>query len=147
MGKTLKGKYHPQNPEKYKGDAGNIIYRSNWERIFCRWCDKNDHVISWQSEERRIPYYDPIAKKRRLYFPDFYIRYKRSDGVIVEEIIEVKPKKQVDGPPQNPRRKTQSWLNEVRTYVTNSAKWKAAAEYCEDRGYNFRLITEKELNV
>ena len=45
----------------------------------------------------------------------------------------------------NPKRKTRAWINEVRTYVTNQAKWQAAAEYCEDRGYNFRLITEKEI--
>ena len=110
-----------------------------------QWCDQSEQIVAWQSEERRVPYYDPVAKKRRTYYPDFYIRYRRNDGITVEELVEVKPAKQVKGPPQNPKRRTKAWLNEVRTYVTNQAKWKAAAEYCEDRGYNFRLITEKEI--
>ena len=144
---TLQGKFRPKHPEKYKGNPGNIIYRSSWERIFCNWCDTNEDIISWQSEEKRIRYYDPIAKKNRTYFPDFYVQYKRKDGIIMEELVEVKPKRQVDGPPTNPKRRTQAWLREVHTYVTNRAKWKAAAEYCENRGMSFRLITEKELKV
>lgn len=142
MNKTLQGKFRPRKPEKYKGNAGNIFYRSSWEYAFCKWCDNNDSVLCWQSEERRIRYYDPVAKKNRTYFPDFYVKYKNKDGLIIEEIIEVKPERQVKGPPQNPKRRTRSWMNEVQTYVTNQAKWKAAGEWCEDRGMNFRLLTE-----
>ena len=144
---TLKGKFRPKHPDKYRGDPGNILYRSSWELSFMRWCDNREDVISWQSEERRIRYYDPVAKKNRIYFPDFWIRYKRSDGLVMEEVIEVKPKRQVEGPPTNPKRRTKTWMNEVKTYITNTAKWKAAAEYCEDRGMSFRLITEQNLNV
>ena len=144
---TLKGKFRPAHPEKYNGDAGNIIYRSSWERIFCNWCDSNDNIIAWQSEEKRIRYYDPVAKKNRIYFPDFYVKYKRTDGIIVEELVEVKPQRQIDGPPVNPKRRTQAWLREVQTYVTNKAKWKAAAEYAENRGWNFRLVAEKNLGL
>ena len=100
-----------------------------------------------KSEERRIPYYDPVARKNRVYFPDFYVKYKRRDGIIVEELVEVKPQKQIDGPPVNPKRRTQNWLREVHTYVTNQAKWKAAAEYCENRGMNFRLVSEHNLGL
>ena len=144
---TLKGKFRPKHPEKYNGDAGNIIYRSSWEKMFCNWCDNTDAILAWQSEEKRIRYYDPVAKKNRVYFPDFYVKYKRSDGIIVEELVDVKPQRQIDGPPVNPKRRTQSWLREVRTYVTNQAKWKAAAEYAEDRGWNFRLVAEKNLGL
>ena len=147
MSKTLKGKYRPKNPKKYKGDPGEIYYRSSWEKVFCEWCDGSEQIISWQSEEKRIRYYDPVRKKTRTYYPDFYIKYKRHDGIIVEEIIEVKPKKQVVGPPPNPKRKSKAWLTEVYTYATNQAKWKAATEWCEDRGMNFRIITEKELKL
>jgi hypothetical protein len=147
VSKTLKGKYRPKNPKKYKGDPGEIYYRSSWEKVFCEWCDGSEQIISWQSEEKRIRYYDPVRKKTRTYYPDFYIKYKRHDGIIVEEIIEVKPKKQVVGPPPNPKRKSKAWLTEVYTYATNQAKWKAATEWCEDRGMNFRIITEKELKL
>ena len=147
MSRTLQGVFRPQNPEKYKGDPTNIVYRSSWERIFCNWCDKNDKIMKWQSEEKAIPYYDPVAKKNRRYFPDFIIQFERKDGVMVTEMIEIKPQRQIDGPPTNPKRRTKSWMNEVQTYVTNQAKWKAACSYCEDRGMSFRLISEKHLGL
>ena len=110
-----------------------------------RYCDGNPAIISWCSEEVRVRYYDPVQKKTRTYYPDFYVKVKRHDGIIMEELVEVKPYKQVKGPAVNPKKKTRGWLNEVYTYATNQAKWKAAAEWCEDRGMNFRVITEKEI--
>ena len=144
---TLKGKFRPQNPDKYKGDPGMILYRSSWELKFMQWCDSNDKVLWWQSEEKRIPYYDPIAKRRRTYYPDFLLARECHDGIIRETLVEVKPARQVKGPSQNPRRRSKAWLKEVYTYTTNMAKWKAAAEWCEDRGIDFQLITEKELKL
>ena len=32
-------------------------------------------------------------------------------------------------------------------YAKNQAKWKAAREFCEDRRYEFKIITEKELGI
>jgi hypothetical protein len=147
MAKTLQGRYRPLHPEKYKGNVSNILYRSSWEREFMKWCDASPSVHQWMSEERAIWYFDPIAKKKRRYFPDFLIKYVRSDGIVCEEVIEIKPSRQVAGPNPNPKRRTKAWMNSVNTYVTNMAKWKAAAEWASDRGMSFRLITEKELNV
>ena len=144
---TLKGKYKPRNPKKYKGNPTNIIYRSSWERSFCKYCDLTEDVIQWQSEEKAVWYYDPCTKKKRRYFPDFIVQYKRKDGITMTEMIEIKPFKQVQGPNPHPKRRTKSWMYEVRTFVTNQAKWSAAREYCEDRGWNFRIITEKELGL
>ena len=147
MSKTLKGKFRPKNPDKYKGNPGEIYYRSSWERTFMNYCDLREDIQSWQSEEKVVWYFDPVTKKKRRYFPDFIVNYKRKDGVLVTEMIEVKPLKQVQGPPQNPKRKTKAWVNAVHTYITNQAKWEAATKYCEDRGWNFRLVTEKELGL
>ncbi len=146
MKRTLQGKFRPQNPEKYKGDPSNIVYRSSWEKIFCNWCDRNDKIVSWQSEEKALWYDDPVSKKKRRYFPDFIIQFEKN-GVMVTEMIEVKPMSQVIGPPVNPKRRTQAWMNAVHTYITNQAKWNAAAKVCEDRGWSFRLVTEKELGI
>lgn len=147
MSGTLKGKFRPSNPDKYKGDSSNIIYRSSWERIFMNWCDTREHIISWQSEEKSLWYFDPIAKKNRRYFPDFIIKYENNKGMVMTEMIEIKPFRQVQGPPVNPKRKTKSWVYAVQTYATNQAKWKAAREICENRGWSFRLVTEKELGL
>ena len=49
MTKTYKGIYKPINPKKYAGDPSNIVYRSNWERRFMVYCDKNDDIVFWAS--------------------------------------------------------------------------------------------------
>ena len=141
------GKYLPRNPEKYKGDPRGIVFRSSWERTFAKWCDLNESILSWSSEEKCLWYYDPVSKKKRRYFPDFIIKYMDTDGLIITEMIEIKPHAQVVGPPTNPKRRTKSWLNQVHTYVTNQAKWDAAKKVCEDRGWRFRIVTEYELGL
>jgi hypothetical protein len=147
MGRTLQGRYRPIHPEKYKGDPSDIVYRSSWERIFMVWADKNDKIKRWQSEEKALWYDDPVSKKKRRYFPDFIIEYERKDGIMVTEMIEIKPQSQIDGPPTNPKRRTRAWMNAVHTYITNRAKWEAATKVCEDRGWSFRLISEKHLGL
>lgn len=147
MSKSIKSKYRPHNPKKYNGNPNDIICRSSWERTFCKWCDLTESVVQWSSEEMFIPYRDPVAKKVRRYFPDFIIRIQDSDGLIRTEMIEVKPYKEVIGPPKNPKRRTKSWLYAVTTFVTNSAKWDAARDYCSDRGWSFRIVTEYDLGL
>ena len=49
--------------------------------------------------------------------------------------------------PQRTKRKTKKYLNEVRTWVTNEAKWKNAVEYCKDRNMEFMILTEVELGI
>ena len=69
-----KGKYRPQNPEKYMGDNRNIIYRSMWERKCMKYFDNNPSIIKWASEELAIPYYDSLGKRVRNYYPTFSSR-------------------------------------------------------------------------
>ena len=142
----LQGKYKPSNPEKYKGDVYNIIYRSSWERKFCRWCDLNEGIISWGSEEFFIPYLSPIDNKFHRYYPDFIVKLKEQSGKIKTYVIEVKPKKQTV-PPKKRSRVTKSFIYESKTYAINQAKWKAAKEWCEDRLIDFKVITEDELGI
>lgn len=138
------GKFRPLNYKKYRGDPTNIIFRSLWERRFMVYCDNNPAIIEWGSEEIIIPYISPVDGKVHRYFPDFYIKYVTHDKRIVREIIEVKPKKQLS-PPKEPKRKTQRYLTELKTYHVNKAKFKAAESYCKDRKYKFRILTEDEL--
>lgn len=143
---AYKGKYRPTNPKKYRGDPTNIIYRSLWERKFMVYCDLNDNILEWGSEEFFIPYRSPLDNRVHRYFPDFYIKYKKSDGSICRSIIEVKPDKQTR-PPKKPKRQTKGYLYEVTQYVKNEAKWEAAREFCKDRLWEFKIFTEKELGI
>jgi hypothetical protein len=143
---SYKGKYQPTNPKKYRGDPTSIIYRSLWERKFMVYCDNNENILEWGSEELALPYRSPIDNKIHRYFPDFYIKVKESNGSIKKYIIEIKPKKQTIEPiPQ--KRKTKGYIYEVYEYAKNQAKWKAAEEFCKDRGYEFKVLTEQDLGI
>ena len=48
---TYRGKYIAKNPQKYAGDSTQIVYRSSYELRFMKWCDFNDSVLQWGSEE------------------------------------------------------------------------------------------------
>ncbi len=107
-------------------------------------CDTNKSVVSWGSEEVVIPYRSPIDGRMHRYYIDFVVRYKNSRGFSETRIIEVKPKKQCV-PPEKPQKITKSFLNEMKRYGINNAKWKAAKEFAENRGWKFQILTEKEL--
>lgn len=111
------------------------------------YCDLNENVYQWQSEEFFIPYKSPVDNKWHRYFPDFFIKYVDASGKKRVMVIEIKPQKEVEMPPTNPKRRTKSWANSVRLWAINQAKWKAAREYCADRNYEFQIMTEKELGI
>jgi hypothetical protein len=143
---SYKGKYKPSYPQKYNGNSSNIIYRSLWERKFCVYCDLNENVLEWQSEEKCVPYRSPIDNRIHRYFPDFLIKVKEPDGSIKKYMIEIKPKKQTVPPPK-PKRQTKGYISEVYEYAKNQSKWEAAREWCADRGYEFKVITEDDLGI
>jgi len=140
--KFKKGKYVPKNPDKYKGDVNNIIYRSSWEQRFNAFLDNNPNVLEWGSEEFYIPYIKPTDGKVHRYFPDYWIKYKNTKGEVEQRIIEVKPHTQTKrSRSRNPKTK----LYEDVTFAINLAKWKAAQQFCDQQGIVFQIVTEKEL--
>ena len=140
---TYKGRYIPSKPRKYKGVPSNIIYRSLWERKFMVYCDRNDAILEWGSEEIIIPYKSPLDGRIHRYFPDFYVKVKQNDCTIKKMIIEVKPKKQCK-PPVG-KKKTKYYIKEVQTWGVNKAKWEYALEWCKDRNMEFKILTEDHL--
>ena len=143
---AYRGKYYPSFPRKYKGDPTNIIYMSLWERKFMVYCDKNNKILEWGSEEIALPYISPHDSRVHRYFPDFYIKVQENTGKVKRYLIEVKPLKQTVKP-KKPKRQTKGYIREAFEYARNQAKWKAAKEYCADRMWEFKVITEKELDI
>ena len=143
---AYRGRYIPSNPKKYKGDPSRIIYRSLWERKLMVYCDRNEKVLEWGSEEVIIPYLSPWDNKVHRYFPDFYMKVRQKDGSIKKFIIEVKPKHQCTPPEKTPKRRTGAWFNKVKTWGINKAKWKSAQEFCLDNNMEFKILTEDHLN-
>ena len=147
MAESIKSLYKPKYPRKYQGNPNNIICRSSWERKFCRYCDLNEKIVQWGSEEFHIPYISPVDGKVHRYFPDFIIKVREQTGDIKRYVIEVKPKKQTRPPVQTTKKRTKTYINEVKTYAVNEAKWKAADEWCKDRLLEFKIITEDQLGI
>ena len=142
MAKSYKGLYRPTNPKKYVGDPNRIVYRSLLERRFMLYCDRTPEIIAWASEEIAIKYYNPLDKRVHRYFPDFIVKTDKDK----KYIIEIKPFKQTQKP-KVPSKKTKSFMRESFEYIKNTSKWRAAKVYAEEKGYEFKIMTEKELGI
>jgi hypothetical protein len=140
------GFFKPKNPQKYKGDPTQIVYRSSWELKVLINLDNDDSVVQYSSEEVVIPYICKTDGRMHRYFIDFYVKRKYPDGTIKEFLIEIKPFNQTI-PPKKPAKITKSYINQVRTYAKNISKWEAAQAYCDKRGWIFETLTEKELKI
>ncbi len=142
---TYHGRFIPKYPQKYKGDPTNIIYRSSWEQRVMRQLDLHPQVEWWASEELPIKYISPIDQRVHRYFPDFIVKVRRADGTAATHVLEVKPAAQTIL--RTPKRQTRKFLQEVKTFAVNRAKWKAADEFCQEHGWSFRIITEHDLGL
>ena len=145
LSKTYKGWFRPKNPKKYKGDAGNIVYRSSWERKVMNWLDENPNVIWWASEELPIKYISPVDNKVHRYYPDFIVRIRQKAGQETTLVLEVKPDAQTRMPTQ--KRRTKRFIQEAATFAVNQEKWRAADKFCREQGWQFKVITEKHLGI
>lgn len=110
------------------------------------WADRKSNVIKWKSEETVIPYRSPIDDRYHRYFVDFQVQVRDKNNKLQTYLIEIKPLKQTK-PPEKQKKVTKKYLEEVVTWGTNEAKWKAAENYAKDRGWNFIILTEKELGI
>lgn len=135
---AVTGKYFPLNPSKYMGNQVPV-FKSNLERKCMLYLDKNPNVLQWWYEPSSIKYFDPVQQKIRRYYIDFRCIIKR--GLIQKTIwIEVKPDSECHEPTPKAHNKTKLlWL-------TNSAKWSAATKLAKSKGFEFHVISEKQLN-
>ena len=142
------GFFKPKNPQKYKGDPTNIVYRSGWELRLMLYLDDRSDIINWSSEEIIIPYRSPIDNKIHRYFPDFKVTKINKDGKKETAIIEVKPLKETKMP-ELPKKQTpkvlESYMYSMQTYKMNLYKWAFAKDWCEKRHMKFVIITEQDL--
>jgi len=137
---SYKGRFRPQNPKKYKGDSNNVIYRSSWELRVMKYLDNQPKVEWWASEEMFVRYRSPIDEKIHRYYPDFVVKTKEKTFM-----LEVKPFHQTQKPKQ--KRKTKKFLQEAATYAVNQQKWRAADIFCQEHGWLFKIVTEKDLGI
>lgn len=138
MAKYAQGIFTPKNSQKYVGKHAPK-YRSGWELTFMTFCDGNNSVLYWASEAIKVPYRSPLDGKIHQYIPDFFVVYQNKFGKQIAEMVEIKPKKQslIESRTANARDRL--------VVAVNHAKWQAAAAYCKQQGYSFRVLTEDDI--
>jgi len=109
--------------------------------------DRNVNIVKANSEGRVIPYKNPITGKVSKYYMDAMMQ--TFNGAIW--LVEIKPKSQTI-PPKPPRsnakdpvKAKENYIKAIETYAINSAKWEATEALCKEKGWVFKIITEKEL--
>lgn len=132
------GYYKPVHPEKYAGDISKIRYMSSWELSFNKFLDNNPNILRWACEAVAIPYVKPTDGKVHHYYPDYWIEYRNQKGIVVQEIIEIKPANQTKMP-----RKPSTF--QQLTLAVNMAKWESCKKFCDSKGIAFRILTEQDL--
>ncbi len=144
--KHYQGLYEVKNPDKYIGDPRECIYRSSWERKIAKHFDMNPDIVRWAMEPFAIPYISPKDGKTHRYFPDFIVIAKHpKTGDYITTIIEVKPYAETLPPKGGKGKPKQRLLKETLTYHVNQAKWAAAKELCQRKGWQFKVMTEKQI--
>jgi hypothetical protein len=133
------GTFTPKNPEKYIG-KGQITYRSSWEHKFMTYCDTNPNILHWNSEGIAIPYFLEEDNKLHKYYPDFLIETIDCKKIMVE----IKPKKETLEP-KKPTKPTKPYIEALKIYHKNLAKWNAASEWCKDKEIEFKILTEENI--
>lgn len=141
----IKSMFHPKYPKKYLGDITKIFSRSNLEKKFMQYFDNNENIISWASEEFCVEYISPLDNKQHRYFPDFFIKVRDKAGNEKKYIIEIKPDIQTRPPKKRGAKKETQYLCEMLEYAKNQAKWDACKAFCERRGIEFKVLTEKSI--
>jgi hypothetical protein len=140
-----KGFFKPHNPDRYQGDPTNIVYRSSWERKMMFWLDTNSAVEWWKNEEVSLPYFDKTRGHPGRYFPDFVVKFKNGQTIMVE----IKPKAQTMMPTKKNDSKSgmMKYMKECVTFAKNQCKWEAATKYCEERNWKFVVFNEEHLGI
>lgn len=139
------GIYEVKNKDKYIGTK-EPRYLSSYESYFFSWCDRSKAILKWGAEVVVVNYFNPVKNRNARYIVDVYIKYVDKNGDIREELIEIKPHDQCSAPTKGRGKKAENtYIQESLTWATNQSKWEAATKYANERGWAFRLVTEKSL--
>lgn len=137
MSAYSKGTFTPKNPSKYVGDK-LPVWRSSWEAKFMEFCDNHPNILTWASENVKIPYVNPLTGNIANYIPDFMVQYIDKNGKEHVELIEIKPIRQSTN--ENARSK-----KDKIDVIVNAAKWESAAGWARNRGIFFKVINEDQI--
>ena len=91
-------------------------------------------------------YKSPVDKRVHRYFQTLLLKLRRTQETSKLMLLRLNLTNKLNHH-RKKRRVTKSYIYECKTYAVNTAKWKAAQEWCADRKIEFKIITEKELGI
>ena len=154
------GLYVPKNKDKVikLNSQGGLFYRSGLEQKMMIYLDNNEKISMWGSENLKVPYTktewlseaQEYKTSEHTYYPDFYYEMKREDGSVSKVVAEVKPYSETIEPvlKQNPTAKQlKNFEYALKMYNKNLPKWSYMIDYCQRKGFEFIIITEKLLGT
>lgn len=157
------GNYIPQNKDKVikLNTEGGVYFRSSWEKKIMTWLDHKDEIIKWGAECLKIPYQmthfdNGDAKiKNHVYYSDFYYEMRKSNGELRQVVVEVKPQKEYNmvlalnegklKVPEKGTKKLKNFEYDLKMAYKNKQKWETMIKWCNQKGYDFIIITEENL--
>lgn len=160
------GNFVPENKDKVikLNSEGGVYYRSSLEKKFMIWLDNQEKITKWGAECLKIPYQlthykkdGDIQLKNHIYYPDFYYEMRLSDGTLRQVVVEVKPMKEYqmvvnlqEGKLESPKNKTtlkklKNLEYDVKMARKNKQKWESMIKFCDMKGFEFIVVTEKHL--
>jgi hypothetical protein len=158
--KYHQGLYIPKNKDKVikLNSQGGLFYRSGLEQKMMVYLDNNEKIKFWGAENMKIPYTktewvsesQEYKTTEHTYYPDFYYELKRDDESVAKVVAEVKPYSETIEPvlKNNPTSKQlKNFEYSLKMYNKNLSKWTHMIEYCDRKGFEFIIITEKLLGT
>lgn len=139
------GRYVLKNPQKCINGTNDVRYLSSYELECWKWADTNENVVRWGAETVVVPYYSSVKGRKSRYIVDMYLEYIDKQGIRRKALCEIKPFVYTKKPKDSNKKKKETLIQEQLTWVTNNEKWQAAKKYAEDRGWEFRILTEKQI--
>lgn len=156
--KYHQGLFIPNKKDKVikLNSQGGLFYRSGLEQKMMIYLDNNDKIINWGAEHLKIPYTKTewISEKQdyktseHTYYPDFYYELKKDDGTISKVVAEVKPYSETIEPvlaTKPTAKQLKNFEYSLKMYNKNLSKWTYMIDYCQRKGFEFIIITEKIL--
>ena len=153
------GLYIPKNKDKVLklNNQGGLYYRSGLEKKAMIFFDYSDKVIRWSAEGFKVDYVKTdwdndkqgLVSSKHNYYPDFYYEMKKSDGSIVKVVAEVKPHSETVEPILKENATVKQLKNfeySLKMWNKNLSKWKYMIAFCEKKGFEFIIITDKFLS-
>lgn len=161
--KYHQGNFIPTNKDKVLklNSEGGLYFRSGLEKKMMIWLDHNENILIWGCENLEIPYQmthfenGDMKIKNHRYYPDFYYRMRKVDGTIKDIVVEVKPQKEYEmvlllnegkvNVTEGSLKKLRNQEYDIKMAYRNKSKWETMIEWCNKKGYEFIIITEKHL--